>query len=59
MTVWEFDVGITTHELLRQGVVVDQWINIRVASDSYLDASCAAIQMGMCHGYATECLLRL
>lgn len=59
MTVWEFDVGVTTHELLHAGVLVDQWLNIRVAADSWLDASRTAIQMGMCHGYATECLLRL
>lgn len=59
MTVWEFDVGITTHDLLKVGVLVDQWLNVRVAADSYLDASRIAIQMGMCHGYATECLIRL
>lgn len=59
MTVWEFDIGITTHELLPQGVLVNQWINVRVVAESYLEASRTAIQMGMCHGYATECLLRI
>lgn len=34
MTVWEFDVGITTHDLLKTGVLVDQWINMRIAADT-------------------------
>ena len=49
---WMVDEG-------KQGVLVDQWINVRVAADTYLDASQTAIQIGMCHGYATECLLRI
>lgn len=59
MTVWEFDVGVATHELLQQGVLVDHYVLVRVAADSYLEASLLAIQMAGVVGYATECLLRI
>jgi len=59
VTVWEFDVGVTTHELLRRGVLVDHYVLVRVAAGSYLEASELAIQMGFVVGYATECLLRI
>lgn len=59
MTVWEFDVGVTTHELLRLGVLVDHYVLVRVTAGSYLEASELAIQMGFVVGYATECLLRV
>jgi hypothetical protein len=59
MTVWEFDVGVTTQELLKQGVIVDHYVLVQVAADSYLEASQLAIQMAGVVGYATECLIRI
>lgn len=59
MIVWEFDVGVTTQELLHQGVIVDHYVLVQVAAGSYLEASLTAIQMAWCVGYATECLLRI
>lgn len=58
MSVWEFDVGVTTHEQLRRGVLVDHYVLVRVEAPSYLEASLTAIQMAWCVGYATVCLLR-
>ncbi|MGW3992382.1 hypothetical protein ACWEF6_02730 [Amycolatopsis sp. NPDC004772] len=59
MSVWEFDVGVTTHEQLQGGVLVDHYVRVQVAADGYLEASELAIQMGFVVGYATECLLRI
>ncbi|MBK1785126.1 hypothetical protein [Prauserella cavernicola] len=53
---WEFDVGVTTHELLQQGVTVAQWARVDVAASSYLEAAQLAIQMGGVVGYATDCV---
>lgn len=53
---WEFDVGVTTHELLQLGVTVAQWVRVHVAADSHLEAAEIAIQMGGIVGYATDCL---
>lgn len=54
MCVWEFDVGVTTHEALKEGHTVLWWFNTRVLADSYMEASLTAAQMGACHGYVTE-----
>jgi len=59
VAIYEFDVGITTHELLQEGVLVAQWILVQVEAPSWVDASCLAIQFAGCHGYATECLTRI
>lgn len=56
MNDWQFDVGVTTHELLQQGVTVAQWTRVQVTAPSYLEASEIAIQMGGIVGYATDCL---
>lgn len=59
MAVYEFDVGITTHELLQEGVLVAEWVWVQVEGPSWVEASCTAIQLAGCHGYATECLTRI
>jgi len=56
--IYEFDVGITTHDLLKGGAVVDTWINVQVENDCPVDAALMASQMGACHGYVTACLDR-
>lgn len=56
MREWEFDVGVTTHELLQHGVTVAQWVRVQVLAASWLEASELAIQMGGIVGYATHCL---
>lgn len=58
MSVWEFDVGVTTHDALKEGCTVLWWLNTRVWADSYAEASLIAAQMGACHGYVTECRYR-
>lgn len=64
MTVWEFDVGVTTHDLLHQGVLVDHYTHVQIEAPTHLEASELAIQMawtGPEHEdrYVTECLPRI
>ncbi|PXY20839.1 hypothetical protein [Prauserella muralis] len=56
MSEWAFDVGVSSHELLREGVTVGQWVRVEVAAESYLEAAEVAIQMAGVVGYATDCL---
>lgn len=51
---WEFDVAVTTHDLLKEGVVVIQWVRVYVWSDDAMDAHVLAGQIVGCHGYVTE-----
>ena len=61
--VWEYDVGLTTHALLQEGVCVAWWTLVRVAAGSEVEASRTAIQLAWCgpeqaDHYVTVCLLR-
>jgi hypothetical protein len=56
--VWEFDVGVTTHDALKEGHTVLWWLNTRVLAENHMTASLVAAQMGACHGYVTECRYR-
>lgn len=58
MEIWEFDVGVTTHEWLQRGVTVLQWVRVRVWSDSAMEAHVLAGQIVGCHGYVTAILYR-
>lgn len=39
---WEFDIALSTHELLKQGTTTAEYRHIIVLSDTYLDASLTA-----------------
>jgi len=43
--VYAFDVGLSTHALLRQGVTTAVWSRVTVAADSDGDAHVAAAQL--------------
>jgi hypothetical protein len=53
MEAWSFDVAVTTHELLKLGETVAQWVRVTVLAEGYLDASLLALQMANCVGYTT------
>lgn len=55
MPVFEFDIGVSSHERLREHVIVDHWMRTTVEAPNVVEASEMAIQMGMCRGYVTEC----
>lgn len=59
-SIWEFDVGVTTEDLLKEGVLVAQWRRVEVESASYNDASLTAVLMATAGGaYVTEILVRI
>lgn len=55
---WEFDVAVTTHDLLKVGVVAARWVRVVIWSDDAMDAHVLAGQMVGCHGYVTSILYR-
>lgn len=60
MTVFSFDVGVTTHDLMKQGVLVSHYRRVVVADDDHTSAAITACQMAALHGgYVTECLTRI
>lgn len=51
--IYQFDVGVSTHDLLSKGILVDHYVRVEVEAPNYYDASLVAIQMGFVVGYAT------
>lgn len=50
MTVWEFDVAVSTYDLVKVGVLVADWRRVSIASGSYSDASLGALEMACVDG---------
>lgn len=66
MTVWSFDVTVSTHDLLRAGVTEarlpgsqEHHHRIVIAADSHAEASLLAAQMAGCHAMCTGVFLRI
>lgn len=58
--MWEFDVGVSTHDLLRQGVLAHHWTRVTVAAPTFATAQIIACEMAACGGWMpTEALVRL
>ena len=56
---WTFDVGVSSHDLLRKGVIVGAWHRVILSSEEYpewIHASEAAILWGFYYGYVTDLL---
>jgi hypothetical protein len=60
LQVFNFDVGVTTHDLLKQGVTVDHYRRVVVAAEDYTETAVIACQMaGIAQDlYVTDCLVR-
>ena len=59
MSEWEFDVGVTTHDLLKESVVVRHYTRVSVSAATYVEARLLACQVAACGGWMpTEALLR-
>lgn len=56
MRAWTFDVAVTTHDLLQQGVTCAQWVRVEVLGEGYMDASLLALQLANIVGYTTDIL---
>lgn len=60
MQEWEFDVGVSTHDLLREGVVVRHYTRVSVFASSHVEARLVACQLAAAGGWMpTEALLRV
>ena len=51
MIEWEFDVGVTTHDLLREGVTVRHYTRVTVVAEHYTVARLTACQVAACGGW--------
>ncbi|WP_158881929.1 hypothetical protein [Amycolatopsis anabasis] len=51
--VYGFDVAVSTHDLLRQGVTEARLVRVEVAASNRLDASLLAAQMAAVVGMPT------
>jgi hypothetical protein len=49
--VFEFDVGVSTHDALKSGVAVHHWTRVTVAADSRDEAALVAAQVASCGGW--------
>lgn len=52
--VFEFDVAVSTHDLLRQGILTKIMLNVQVQAESHTEAFMIAYAMGACHGVVTD-----
>lgn len=60
MSVWEFDVGVSSHDLLKVGVIVRHYTRVSVAAETYVEARLIACQLAAAGGWMpTEALLRV
>ena len=51
--VWSYEVAISSHELLREGVTEAAWIHIVASAPTEHEAALTAAQMAACHGMPT------
>lgn len=49
--VWEFDVGVSTHDLLRVGCVIHHWTRVDVVASTFAEAQDIAAAMAACGGW--------
>lgn len=58
MSEWEFDVGVSNHDLLKEGVVVRHYTRVSVWAETYAEARLIACQVAAAGGWMpTESLL--
>lgn len=56
-TEWEFDVGVSTHDWLKEGVTVHHYTRVQVAADDHQTASLIALEMAAAGGWMPTMLL--
>ena len=49
--VWEFDVGVSTHDLLRIGCIVHHYTRVEVAARTLAEAQDTAAALAACGGW--------
>lgn len=48
MNEWEFDVSVSNHDLLKEGVVVRHYTRVSVWAETYVEARLVACQLAAC-----------
>lgn len=51
MNTYEFDVGVSTHDWLRVGVMIHHWTVVEVVAASRNEAALVAAQVASCGGW--------
>lgn len=49
--IYEFDVGVSTHDLLREGCTVHHYTRVEVVADTLAEAQDIAAAMAACGGW--------
>lgn len=57
--VWSFYAGVSTHDLLRQGVTVRHYTRVTVAASTFAEAQDTAACMAACGGWMPTELIRI
>lgn len=57
MLVWEFDVGVSTHDLLKCGVIIRHFTRVIVSAPTHIEGQCIATQMAACGGWMPTLIL--
>lgn len=57
--VWSFHVGVSTHDLLKRGIVVHHYTWVTVAATTYAEAQDTAAAMAACGGWMPTELIRI
>lgn len=50
-----FEASISSHDLLRQGVLEERTVRVAASADSHNEARLVACQMASLRGFVTEC----
>lgn len=51
--VYAYEVAISTHDLLKEGVTEAAWIHVVASAPTEHEAALTAVQMAACHGMPT------
>lgn len=57
--VFEFDVAVSSHDLLRQGVTEADYVNVVIAAPTRNQAALYACDMASIYGMVTGCYDRI
>ncbi len=61
MNIFEYDVAVSSHDWLKQGVTIHHWTRITVAAETELEARLIACELGSCGTslMVTDVMIRL
>lgn len=54
---WTVDVFISSHEMLRRGLIETGWVRYEVAASTWVDAQLTACQLACMYGMPTSAVI--